>query len=189
MTPTQTQQQLAKLRQAIAKFQTLRARTNKAIEGKPELAATVAQMRDDAKEREVVEALVDLNRLILQRDPSAEELQTGVPGDEALGILPLLPLVAIGGGAWSLSSIFGYLSDREQRIQRQLGMTSSWSDVLGNVSSWIMPLIVVGGVGFGGFYLYKKFLKKETGRGTRRPPKGRVSGRTGRLKSLPEKKE
>jgi hypothetical protein len=173
MTPQQAQANIAALRQAIARFNAVRSRTAKMLEAHPELADRVRELRDNEHEQLAVESLVDLNRLILQRDPTAAELQLGVPGDEALGFLPLLPLVAIGGGAWTVTSIMNYLTAREETVQRQLGMTSSWSDVLGQA----FPFLIVGAIGFGGYYLYKHSLGSGK---TRRPPPSKISGKTGR---------
>lgn len=173
---------LDQLQASISRFYAARARTNRFLEQHPEAAEVVAAGRDAPTEVRAAQELRELGRMLLGREPTREEMSRGVVTAEP-DQLGLLPLVAIAGGAWGLSSVFGYLEEREQRLQRELGMTSSWSDAFGAAAPYISPLLLIGGVGFGGYFAYKHFTKD-----TRRPPKRKISGRTGRPAASPRKR-
>jgi hypothetical protein len=95
--------------------------------------------------------------LLYGRVPTESELEAGPPDGEALGVwvIPgsVIALAAIAGGSWTLSGLFDYLTQRELRIQGELGIrnTSLWDTLW----DWAPTAAVVGGVGVGAFLLYR----------------------------------
>lgn len=157
--------QLMRLREAMAKFNKSRARTREVMEGRrkarvtaQEAASIVMRHRDDAKEREAVSGFRDLMRLIMEREPEVAEMVAGIPpvNEEQLGVLPLIPLAAIAGGAFTLTTMFNWLNSRETTAQREMGMSHTWSEVLGQTAPFWGPLFAVGGLSFGGYALYRE---------------------------------
>jgi hypothetical protein len=162
---------LEELRKAIQKFHKARLKTGEMLMGlrpmKPtqaEAAQIVRQLRDQKLEQRMVEELRTLNRILLQREPTVEEMEAGLPPQDQLGFLPAIPvawtalsLAAIGGGAWTLTSYFNAAAERERRIQRELNPQAAfWSDVADTVTRYGMPVALVGGSVFGLWWLWKK---------------------------------
>jgi len=157
---------LTELRKAINRFQSARLSTNAAIAGTApnkkglppwEIARKVRELRDADMTNRAVSDLRDLMTLLYGRQPSESELEAGPPDGEALGVwvIPgsVIAITAIAGGSWSLSGLFDYLTQREIRIQSELGIrnTSLWDTVAG----WAPTAAVVGGVGVGAFLLWR----------------------------------
>lgn len=165
MTPEEqdAQVRLEQLRGAIEKFNRERLKTEEYTRGvKPcrvpreQVAQTVQSLRDTRAEEEAARQLADLQRIMLGREPSPAEASGGVPSAPGLGLAPLV-IAGVAGGAWVLSSLFSYLAEHEQRIQRELNPNAfTASDMYGSVSQWLLPALVVGGVLVGGYYLLKK---------------------------------
>jgi len=154
---------LEELRRALARYRAARQRTHQVImhSGKlpPKEAARRAHaMRDPDTERKAAQSLVDVNRLMLGRDPSEAELEVGVPG---LGIAPLLIAIpALIGGTWSATALFNYLSERESRIQRELDPTS----ILGYGPAsmrWLLPAGIGAAALVGGYLWIRSATKKK----------------------------
>jgi len=157
---------LTELRKAINRFQTARLSTNAAIAGTAankkglppwEIARKVRELRDVDMTNRAVSDLRDLMTLLYGRQPTESELEAGPPDGEALGVwvIPgsVIALTAIAGGSWALSGLFDYLTQRELRIQAELGIrnTSLWDTLLGYAPKAAM----VGGVGVGAYLLWR----------------------------------
>lgn len=159
----EAQVRLEQLRAAIEKFNRERLKTEEYTRGiKPcrvpreQVAQTVQSLRDTRAEEEAARQLADLQRIMLGREPSPAEASGGVPSAPGLGLAPLV-IAGIAGGAWVLSSLFSYLAEHEQRIQRELNPNAfTTSDTLGSMTQWLLPMLVVGGVIVGGYYMLKK---------------------------------
>lgn len=172
--PGVTQQQLeleakrnlTELRKAINRFQSARLSTNAAIAGTAdnkkglppwEIARKVRELRDVELTNKAVADLRDLMTLLYGRVPTESELEAGPPDGEALGVWVIpgsaIALAAIAGGTWTLSGLFDYLTQRELRIQAELGIrnTSLWDTLW----DWAPTAAVVGGVGVGALLLYR----------------------------------
>jgi len=165
----EAQKRLADLRSAVHQYKQERAKTQALIAaGKkvPQERAMqlVANLRDSNMEQKAAQSLVDLNRVLRGREPSAMEVEFGVPGDDQLGVLPLIPIALIvAGGAWGTSSIFNYLSERERRIQSELNPGATIQSL---IPSWAGTAAIVTGVAIVGGYLWFRFGR---GRGKKRP--------------------
>jgi len=149
---------LEELRQRISAFHAARAKTGEYLMGlrhspltQEQKADVVRRARDPAMEARAVQELKVLHGLLLGREPTSQEMEEG------LGVLPVIPIAvaaAVGGGAWSLSSIFGYLEERERTAQRELNPTAArWADVV----QQSLPLVAVGGGILGVWYLWGKY--------------------------------
>jgi hypothetical protein len=163
---------LEDLRKAIQNFHKVRLKTGEMLMGlrpmkysQAEAAKIVRQLRDPNMEQRMVDELRTLNRLLLQREPTVEEMEAGLPPQDQLGFaLPALPiawtalsLAAVGGGAWTLTSYFNAAAERERRLQRELNPQAAfWSDVADTVTRYGMPVAMVGGSIFGVWWLWKK---------------------------------
>lgn len=167
----ETRENLNELRQAINRFQMSRLSTNAAIAGTAgnkkglppwEVSSKVKELRDTEMTNRAVSDLRDLLTLMYNRAPSESELEAGPPGGEALGvwIIPAsyVAMAALAGGAWSLSGLFNYLTERERRIQEQLGIqnTSAWD----MVKDYAPKVALAGGAVFGGVMLYRWWRKR-----------------------------
>lgn len=159
---------LTELRKSINRFHTARLSTNAAIAGTApnrkglppwEVAQKVRELRDTERTNQAVSDLRDLLTLMYGRQPTENELEAGPPGGEALGVwvIPgsVVALAAIAGGAWSLAGLFNYLTERELRIQSELGIrnTSVWDTIV----DWAPTAAVVAGAGVAGFLLWRKY--------------------------------
>lgn len=159
----EAQRRLSDLRSTIARYKQERAKTQALVAtGKkvPQDRAMqlVTNLRDAVMEQKAAQSLVDLHRVLHGREPSAMEVEFGVPSDEQLGILPLIPIALIvAGGAWGTASIFNYLSERERRIQAEL---SPGSAIQGLIPSWAGTAAIVTGVVVVGGYLWFRFGRK-----------------------------
>jgi hypothetical protein len=192
---------LEDLRKAIQSFHKARLKTGEMLMGlrpmkytQAEAAQIVRQLRDQSLEQRMVDELRTLNRLLLQREPTVEEMEAGLPPQDQLGWLPAIPaawtalsLAAIGGGAWTLTSYFNSAAERERRLQRELNPQAAfWSDVANTVTRYGMPVAMVGGSIFGVWWLWKKgkdkglFGGSSSYSGTRRalPPARAAHSRT-----------
>lgn len=162
---------LEELRKAIQRFHKERLKTGEMLMGlrpmrypQAEAAKIVKQLRDPTLEQRMVDELRVLNRLLLGREPTVEEMEVGIPPQDQLGFLPAIPLAwtllgvtAIGGGAWTLTSYFNSAAERERRLQRELNPQAAfWSDVADTVTRYGMPVALFGGGVFGLWWLWKK---------------------------------
>lgn len=159
---SEAKRRLVDLRSSIAAYKTARAKTQELVQACKKMPQDramqlAAALRDSNMEQKAAQSIVDLNRVLRGRDPTAMEVEFGVPSDAQLGLLPLIPIALIvAGGAWGTSAIFNYLTAREQRIQAEINPSS----IQGLIPSWAgTAAIVVGGVIVGG-YLYFKLRKK-----------------------------
>lgn len=176
---------LADLRKQMLRFYRARARTMEALQGRRKMRATPAQasellsrIRDPEQETKAFVGLRDLLRLIFERDPTAAELAAGVPpvDHEQLGVLPLLPIAAVAGGAITLSTLFSWLTAREETAQREMGMETTWPELLGRTSSYWAPVLLAAAVGVGTWVVWRELKgeslfsgfgsKQRSGRGT-----------------------
>jgi hypothetical protein len=149
-----------KLRAAVAAFHQTRAHTQSAILGRgsrkyspAELAKRVEVLRMPAIEEEAAKGLRDYLQLLSGREPSLGDIERGLPPTDAL-MACASPQAALGG-AWKLSSLFGYLADSERRLQRDLGI-----DVPGvatAVRRWAPPLVAVGAAAALGYVAYTRW--------------------------------
>jgi hypothetical protein len=107
-------------------------------------------------------------RLLLGREPTVKELRDGIPplhtiyGEETdLGLIPLLLAAApvVLGGAWGLSSVFGYMTERERTAQTELEEQAS---LLDTARAWALPAALAVGVGSLGYIWITKRRKKKT---------------------------
>ncbi len=166
---------LEDLRKAIQNFHKSRLKTGEMLMGlrpmkysQAQAAQIVRQLRDQSMEQKMVDGLRTLNRLLLQREPTVEEMEAGLPPQDQLGFLPALPLAwsalslaAIGGGAWTLTSYFNASAERERRLQRELNPQAAfWSDVANTATRYGMPVALLGGGVFGVWWLWKKAQDK-----------------------------
>jgi len=169
-----------KLRQKIAEFHTARLQTSELRAGMrqakdprtgevlppDEVTRRIRRGRDAAVEERAIAELRDFLRLILNREPSVEDMQNTVPQADALGFvwLPLIALSTVIGGAVSLEGIFGYLTERERRVQYELGYQprQTGAEVFASTMRWLVPALAIIGLGVGGYYVYRdaKKLKK-----------------------------
>jgi hypothetical protein len=162
---------LEDLRKAIQRFHKARLKTGEMLMGlrpmkysQAEAAQIVRQLRDQNMEQQMVDGLRTLNRMLLQREPTVEEMEAGLPPKDQLGFLPAIPLAwsalslaAIGGGAWTLTSYFNASAERERRLQREINPRAAfWSDVADTVTRYGMPVALVGSSIFGIWWLWKK---------------------------------
>lgn len=158
---------LRELQQAVGKFHAARAKTRDLLEGRRKLrgGVTRAQAADiiaahrraqTAQETEAATGLRNLLRAVYQREPEPAEVLSGV-SDEALGLLPalpLLPLAIVAGGAITLTSLFSWLTAREETAQRAAGMTHSWSEVIGQAAPVWGPILATAAVAGGAYWLW-----------------------------------
>ena len=164
------QRQLLSLRQAIDAFHKARQTTNEAIAGMrkasyppQELAQRVASMRSSEMEQRAVEELREVMRWTLQREPNEHEMRAGPAQDGSLGFLPAIPiataavvLAGVAGGAWTASSLFGYLTEREERMQAELGIRrNDFGDTIRRVQILAIPVLALSAAGVVGYYYWK----------------------------------
>jgi len=191
---------LERLRKSISAFHRARLKTGEYLMGMRKMRYPQAQgievarsLRSPVDEERAVGGLRSLNQLLLGRDPTVAEMEAGVAVQETgLGIIPALPatwvaVTAIAGGAWSLSSIFDALTERERRIQRELNPSAAfWSDVANTAATWVLPVLIVGGVVVGGWYLWSRMKK---GKGRKRKGKLQSKRPAKKLPPKPAEKE
>jgi hypothetical protein len=201
---------LEKCRADIAAFKRNRLITEAAMSGIIPCKATPEQFRamllrarDPLQERVAAEQLRDFMRMLLKREPTAEELRSGPPtleelrvrlseeglhppagaADDGMGIYWLIPVVAAVGGAFGLSSVFSYLSGREAGLHRDLNIvTSTAGEARGwwnTAKAWALPaglMVGVGGLLY--FWASRKYDLKKAKAGqpkiTVRPPRAEL---------------
>ena len=154
-------------RQAMAEFRRTRLVTEAALGGvikaaapPEEMVRKLRAMRSPLEEKRAARDYRDFMQMAFGRKPTLQELRRGIPSleeiqaahasDDGMGFLPLLPLAVISGGAWGLSSIFGYLTERERTAQAELGIRQGPG--LGDtIRAWSVPVVLALGVGALGY--------------------------------------
>lgn len=162
--------------------------------------------RDPLQERVAATQMRDFFKMLYKREPTAEELKAGPPSllelrsklleegltpdpDDSMGLPPLLPIAAVVGGAFGLSSLFSYLAGRESGAHREAGITAAMArevrDWKATARAWAVPAglaLLVGGAAV--FWLNKRYSIKAAKAGA-----PRITVRTGEPKALPAKSE
>ncbi len=155
---------LRQLRASLAEFQNARVYSQRALLGAAPCKYTPAELkgrldfyRDPVLERKLKSDLHELMRQIYQRDPTAEEMQMGIPDPEGLGLVPALFGVAaiVAGLAWTASSVANVMTASERRANA----TAAQQEGIGSTATKVAKAaLVVGGLGgaaFGGYKLWK----------------------------------
>lgn len=160
--PPEARRAVNDLRKAINAFHAARLRTNEARLGlvktkvPPEQAAQIiASWRDPRMEEEAVQELRAFLAMLLGREPTTSEMESGPPPGEALGILPLIAIPLIIGGAASLSTLFGYLTERERTAQAQLGVGQGFGARLQGYAVQALPWVAVASAGWVALRMYQ----------------------------------
>jgi hypothetical protein len=204
---------LERCRKDIAEFKRLRLITEAAMNGiipckaTPEqLAALVQRYRDPLKERMAAEQHRDFLRMLYKREPTAEELRAGPPtllalqtrlveegiapgtSEDAMGLIPLLPLVAVVGGAFGLSNLFSFMAGGERTAHREAGIAESAAGTARNwwdtAKTWALPgALAVGVGGLLYFWVSRKYDLKKA-----RASRAQVTVQAPEPKALPEPK-
>jgi hypothetical protein len=166
----QAQAALGALRKAMRRFYYLRNQNQLALIGadpkvklKPrEVRAILLECRDPVKEREAAAQVRDLLYGINGREPTVAEMQHGLLDDEGMGFWPaLIGLVATAGGSAALTSMFNYLSRREETAQARIRPPGAIQQ-LGSAAGQTAPIIVALTVlGVGGYLGWRFLLKKK----------------------------
>lgn len=205
---------LERCRQDIANFKRMRLVTEAAMNGILPCKATPEQMReillrarDPLQERVAAEQHREFLKMLYKREPTPDELRSGPPtfeelkakllaeglmpaGDDSMGLPPLvLPIAAVVGGAFGLSSLFSYLAGRESGAHREAGVVSAVTrevrDWKATAKAWALPgVLVLGTGGLLWFYLSKKYAER-----TARAGAPRITVKTGGAPALPAKSE
>lgn len=168
-------QGLENLRQAIARFSRARLTTGEMRSGllpakvpPAEVQQHLARYRDPEAERRAVEDLRIFLHGLYGRPPTAEEMEAGIPADEALGVLPMIiGLAAIVGGAATLTAAFDFLTARETRIRDELvvqnpQLNESWlSRLQTQARPYLRTGAIVVAVGATGYLVWEFVVKKQ----------------------------
>jgi len=134
----------------------------------PEKAREVIKKeRDKAKEAEAIAELKKLYAALnLEIKNGPDELKKKEDGG-GMGVFPVLAIAAIAGGALTLTSLFTYLTEREQRIQTEVtGQSGGFLDNL--LTGQTGTLVKVGGLGLLAYFGWKWWQERE-GKGLRNP--------------------
>lgn len=152
---------LRHLRKSLDEFQRLRMLNQLALRGvdktckfkADDMRVRLAEYRDPEMELRFRREMHTLLQHVYGREPSQEEMQAGPPG---LGLVPLLLGVGaiVASSAWGLSSITGYLSDRE-RLARGAVSGPDWTTKFVTVIKGTLLVATIGGAGYGGYKLWK----------------------------------
>jgi hypothetical protein len=205
---------LERCRQDIANFKRSRLITEAAMNGILPCKATPEQFRDillrsrdPLQERVAAEQHRAFLQMLYKREPTAEELRAGPPtfeelkeklveeglmtnADDSMGIPPLvLPIAAVVGGAFGLSSLFSYLAGRESGGHREAGVVGSVArearDWKATAKAWALPVGLAAGVSvLGYFWLSRKYAERAAKAGA-----PRITVKSGEPKALPPKSE
>ena len=160
--PPEVRRALDDLRKSINSFHGARLRTNEARLGlvrtkvpTAEAAQIIAAWRDPRMEEEAVQELRAFLSMLLSREPTTAEMEQGPPAGESLGILPLIAIPLIIGGAATLSTLFGYLREREETVQAQLGVTQSPWARMQTYAVQALPWVAVAAGGWVALRMYQ----------------------------------
>jgi hypothetical protein len=160
--PPEARRAIEDLRKSINAFHAARLRTNEARlglvrtkVGPDQAAQIIASWRDPRMEQEAVQELRAFLSMLLGREPTTSEMEQGPPSSEALGILPIIAIPLIIGGAASLSSLFGYLREREETTQAQLGVRPGMLAGLQTFALQALPWVAVAAGGWTALRLYQ----------------------------------
>jgi hypothetical protein len=116
-----------------------------------------ARKEVEAKEKEAISELRNLYSTLRQTQ-TIQESQAEDPRERLqLGSMGVAPLIwgAVAGGAIVLTQLFGYLGERERRLQQELGGGSS---MFGFLEGNVMKLAAVA---IGGYLLWNWFSESE----------------------------
>jgi hypothetical protein len=160
--PPEARQAIEDLRKSINAFHAARLRTNEARLGlvktkvSPEQATQIiAAWRDPRMEEEAVQELRAFLAMLLGREPTTAEMEQGPPSGESLGILPLIAVPLIIGGAATLSTLFGYLREREVTAQAALGVAQSPWSRMQTYAVQALPWVAVAAGGWVALRMYQ----------------------------------
>jgi|GEM_PF-4605026 len=151
---------LAYLADLIDRHQIVRMKNDAIVFGtrKGKVPASVArtiidQQRDRDAEAEAMNELRKLFRsLNLDFNNGPPALRS--PAQAGLSGIPIVALAAITGGALTLTTLFTYLTEREERIQRELGGGGSLLDMIG-LSGNSLTLLKIGGLAAAAWFGYQ----------------------------------
>lgn len=170
-------QSLERLRTAIRRFQMARLKTGELRAGlvpaavpPSEVSRYLALYRDAELERRTVEDLRSLLHGILGREPTMDELEAGVPDENQLGQLGLLPavigIVALIGGSAVLTNAFEAMTAHEDRVRTEIlartpALQESWySRLWSSARGPVKTVAVVAAVGAAGYIAWELLGKK-----------------------------
>jgi hypothetical protein len=161
--PPEARKALDNLRKSINEFHAARLHTNEVRLGlvkskvTPEQAQqVVAAWRDPRMEEEAVQQLRAFLQMLLGREPTTSEMEAGPPPSEALGFLPVLVAVPlIVGGAATLSSLFGYMTERERRMLAEMGVGQGFWARLQGTAVQALPWVAVATGGWVALRMYQ----------------------------------
>lgn len=169
---------LKALREAMNGYHRARMTTEAACQGvlknrrglPPALvAARVSELRDLETMKRAINELYSLLEVLNRRQPTEAELAAGPSGDEPLGnfALPTVPgglqvVAGIGFGAWTLTSLFNYLREREIRIQQELGIGASPRSTVGLALAGVAGTAALGAGAYFGWKWWKGRKPSET---------------------------